>query len=194
MNSALRVVAVPTAAALLERLTPAERAVFVLREAFSYGYREIAEVLDLSEAGCRQLHRRGRQRIGGRRMSEAPGARRRRSVEGFMLAASEGDLAALERILADDVVAWADGGETVTPLVGRREVARYAVDVLARFGSAAEVEHTEVNGQTALVARVGGELAGVIAIEIADDRVTALWSVLSATKLAVITRELPGAE
>jgi DNA-binding CsgD family transcriptional regulator/ketosteroid isomerase-like protein len=194
MNSALRVVAVPTATTLLERLTPAERAVFVLREAFSYGYREIADVLDLSEAGCRQLHRRGRQRTGGRRRVEEPGARRRWSVDGFMLAAAEGDMEELGRILAEDVVAWADGGEATAPLLGREEVARYAAGELARFGEAAELEHTEVNGQTALIARVGGRLVGVIVMEIVDDRVTALWTVLNPARLASVTDGTTGAE
>ncbi|MEV7014018.1 sigma factor-like helix-turn-helix DNA-binding protein [Streptosporangium sp. NPDC051022] len=194
MNSALRVVAVPTADALLERLTPAERAVFVLREAFSYGYREIADVLDLSEAGCRQLHRDGSRRIGGPRVFEEPGVRRRWNVDGFMLAAMEGDLAALERILDADVVAWTDGGEEAAPMVGAREVARYAVRVLARFGEAAEMRHTEVNGQTALIARVDGRLVGVIVMEIVEDRITALWSVLNPTRLADVTRRTPGAE
>ncbi|MEV8631722.1 sigma factor-like helix-turn-helix DNA-binding protein [Streptosporangium sp. NPDC051023] len=193
MNSALRVVAVPTVDAPLERLTPAERAVFVLKEAFSYDYREIAEVLDLSEAGCRQLHRRGRERVGGPCAFEESGTRRRWIADSFMLAATEGDLAEVKRILARDVVAWADGGEVVTPLTGRREVARYAVSVLGRFGDAAETRHTEANGQTALVVRVDGRLAGVIVMEIVEDRVTGLWSVLNPTRLADVTRELPGA-
>ncbi len=193
MNSALRAVAVPMADALLERLTPAERAVFVLREAFSYGYREIAQILELSEAGCMQLHRRGKQRLGGPRAFEEPDARRRWNVEGFMLAAAEGDLIGLERVLADDVVAWTDGGETATLLVGRREVACYAMGVLGRFGGAAEMRHTEVNGQTTLIARADGRLAGVVVMEIVEDRITALWSVLNPTRLADVMRGLPDA-
>jgi RNA polymerase sigma-70 factor (ECF subfamily) len=90
---------------LLERLTPAERAVFVLREAFGYGHREISGVLDLSVANCRQLHRRARQRVGEQRprFRTAPG-QRRPLVEAFLAAAGEGDLPALERLLAADVV------------------------------------------------------------------------------------------
>ncbi|MEV4188761.1 sigma factor-like helix-turn-helix DNA-binding protein, partial [Streptosporangium canum] len=95
---------------LLERLTPAERAVFVLREAFSYGYREIAEVLDLSEANRRQLHLRARRRVGERPRFDAPGEHRRAIVNRFLAAASGGDLAVLEQVLAADVVAWSDGG------------------------------------------------------------------------------------
>ncbi|WP_406195254.1 sigma factor-like helix-turn-helix DNA-binding protein [Streptomyces europaeiscabiei] len=82
---------------LLERLTPTERAVYVLREAFAYGYREIAAVLDMTEANCRQLYRRaaGRVAVAEARFEPAP-ERRAGLVESFLAAAQNGDMAGLE--------------------------------------------------------------------------------------------------
>ncbi|MET9358797.1 RNA polymerase sigma factor SigJ [Streptomyces sp. NPDC006617] len=117
---------------LLERLTPTERAVYVLREAFAYGYREIAGVLDLGEANCRQLHRRAVRRVGepGSRFEPVPG-RRERLVASFLTAAREGDLAGLEKLLAEDVTWWSDGGGKVSaarrPVEGRDKVLRFVV-------------------------------------------------------------------
>ncbi|OUC96788.1 RNA polymerase subunit sigma-24 [Streptosporangium minutum] len=174
---------------LLERLTPAERAVFVLREAFSYGYREIAGVLDLSEANCRQLHLRARRRVGERPRFDAPGEHRRAIVNRFLAAASGGDLAGLEQVLAADVVAWSDGGGKVTaarrPVTGRDRVVRYVAGVMARFGMVGvEFAHAEVNGQDAFLGRGGDELVTVLVVEVADDRVIGLRAVLNPDKLS----------
>ncbi|GAA3440987.1 RNA polymerase sigma-70 factor [Planomonospora venezuelensis] len=173
---------------LLERLTPAERAVFVLREAFAYGYREIAEVLDLSEAGCRQLHHRARRRVGERRRFDAPGGRRRLIVERFLEAARSGDLAGLEQVLAADVIAWADGGGKVSaalrPVLGRAKVIRYVAGIAAGAGEGLDVRHAEVNGQDAIVALYGGQAVMVLVVDVADGVVVGLRSVLDPGKLS----------
>lgn len=96
---------------LLETLTPVERAVFVLREAMGYEYREIAEVVDKSEANCRQILARARRRVDdGSPRFEATPADRDRLATRFLAAIEGGDLAGLERLLADDVVLVGDGG------------------------------------------------------------------------------------
>jgi RNA polymerase sigma-70 factor (TIGR02957 family) len=173
---------------MLERLTPAERAVFVLREAFSYGYREIAEVLDLSEANCRQLYGRARRRVGEAPRFDAPGEQRRRIVERFLTAATSGDLAGLERLLADDVVTWADGGGRVRaalrPITGRERVVRYLAGVAARFGGGVEFGHADVNGQEAILARRGGELITVFVIEVSGGLIVGVRAVLNPKKLS----------
>ncbi|WP_307845420.1 RNA polymerase sigma-70 factor [Planomonospora sp. ID67723] len=173
---------------LLERLTPAERAVFVLREAFAYGYREIADVLDLSEAGCRQLYHRGRQRIGEPRRFDAPGEQRRTIVERFLWAAQSGDLKGLEKVLAADVVAWADGGGRVSaalrPVLGREKVIRYVAGVVAKFGEGVEARYVEANGQDAIVGLLGGQVVTVFVVEVADGMVVGLRSVLNPDKLS----------
>ncbi|GAA2859456.1 sigma-70 family RNA polymerase sigma factor [Streptosporangium fragile] len=173
---------------LLERLTPAERAVFVLREAFSYGYREIAEVLDLSEANCRQLHGRARKRVGERRRFDAPGEQRREVVERFLAAARGGDLAGLEHLLAADVVAWADGGGKVSaalrPVTGREKVVRYLAGIAARFAAGVELGHADVNGQDAILAWRDGELITVFVAEVSGGMIVGLHFILNPEKLS----------
>jgi RNA polymerase sigma factor (sigma-70 family) len=96
---------------LLQRLSPAERAAYVLREAFDYPYRRIAEILALSEANARQLATRARRRLSGEDRRPVSAGEQRRLLDAFVAAAQTGDLASLERLLAADVVAYAGGGE-----------------------------------------------------------------------------------
>ncbi|ANB05294.1 RNA polymerase subunit sigma-24 [Streptomyces ambofaciens] len=166
LESAERRDAVSTAMLfLLERLTPTERAVYVLREAFAYGHRETAEALDLTEANCRQLHRRAVARVGepGTRFPPAP-ERQEQLVRSFLAAARDGDLAGLEKLLAEDVAWWSDGGGKAgaarRPIEGRAKVARFVLGGLPKFASGWDVAVAEVNGASGLVARVG-EAAGV---------------------------------
>lgn len=174
---------------LLERLTPAERAVFVLREAFGHGHREIAEILGIDEAHSRQLHRRARAHVAEpHRRFAADDGRHRELVARFLRAAAAGDLAELERLLADDVVAWADGGGRKAarrPVAGRPKVLRYLLGLLAR----PEAEHArpfveEVNGQVAVALRGPDGLVAVVVPELADGRVTAVRLVVEENKLA----------
>ena len=120
---------------LCEQLTPAERAVFVLHEAFGYRYGEIAGIIDRSEAACRQLGHRAavRLRVEPRHARFTPpdpaeAARWRQLTRQFLAAAAIGDIASLERFLTDDVVSWSDGGGVVPaglrPVSGRAKVAR----------------------------------------------------------------------
>jgi RNA polymerase sigma-70 factor (ECF subfamily) len=90
--------------ALLEKLSPTERAVYVLREGFDYPYRRIAELLELSEANARQLLVRARARLGGKRRRPVPRDEHRRLFAAFSAASQTGDLARLEQLLAGDVV------------------------------------------------------------------------------------------
>src|SRR5262245_7316661 len=94
---------------LLERLTPAERAVFVLRAAFGYSHGEVAQVMELSEANCRQLYRRATQHVADHRTRFQPSREQReRLASRFLAAAQHGDLRGLEELLAEDVTSWAD--------------------------------------------------------------------------------------
>jgi Sigma-70, region 4 len=150
---------------LLERLTPTERAVFVLREAFGYSHREIAQILELSEVNCRQLDRRARRRLAEPRPRFRPQPRQwHRLVERFLLAAREGDLRSLQQLLTADVTAWADGGGKVTaarrPVAGPARVARYLVGALRRFVAGVELAVAEANGEPAVLGWSGGDLLG----------------------------------
>jgi RNA polymerase sigma factor (sigma-70 family) len=98
---------------LLLKLSPAERAAYVLREAFDYPYRQIGEVLALSEANARQLVTRARRRLRGEHRRPVRATEQQRLLDAFVAAAKTGDLATLEQLLAADVVANASGGELV---------------------------------------------------------------------------------
>ncbi|MEI5521817.1 RNA polymerase sigma-70 factor [Streptomyces brasiliscabiei] len=183
---------------LLERLTPTERAVYVLREAFAYSYREISGVLDLAEANCRQLHRRATARL------EVPEARfeptpERRSglVESFLAAAQEGDMAGLEKILAEDVVWWSDGGGKVSaavrPVEGREKVLRLLVGGWGKWADGLDFSLAEVNGSPALLARSGDTLAFTVSFAFRGGVVTDVRAVLNPDKLEFAGRQLTGA-
>ncbi|MGI5395998.1 sigma factor-like helix-turn-helix DNA-binding protein [Streptomyces sp. CA-251251] len=141
----------------LERLTPSGRAVYVLREAFAYGHRETAEALDRTEANCRQLYRRAVARVGepGTRFRTAP-ERQERLVRSFLTAARDGDPAGLEKVLAEDVVRWSDGGGKVgaalRPIEGRAKVARFVLGALSKSADGWDVGVAGASGASALVA------------------------------------------
>ncbi|AOR35486.1 RNA polymerase subunit sigma-24 [Streptomyces fodineus] len=180
---------------LLERLTPTERAVYVLREAFGYGHREIAGVLDLSEANCRQLYRRAVARVAAPegRFEPAP-QRQEELLTSFLTAAREGDMAGLEKLLAADVTYWGDGGGRVSaalrPIVGREKVMRFLMGGAERFTKGLDFAVVEVNGAGALVARAGDMLVGVASFELRDGLITHVRTVMNPDKLAYVQRQL----
>ncbi len=180
---------------LMERLTPAERAVFVLREAFAYRHREIAEFLDVSEANSRQLYGRARQRLGDPRPRCAPDwAQWRRLVECFLAAARGGDAAELRELLAADVTSTPDGGGKVgaarRTVVGRDRVARYLAGAMSRLApTGLELFLAEVNAAPAVLGFEGGELRGVLALEIADGHVHAVHIAANPDKLSYVARQ-----
>ncbi|MEU8378159.1 RNA polymerase sigma-70 factor [Streptosporangium sp. NPDC048865] len=178
---------------LLERLTPPERAVFVLREAFGHSHREVAEILEVSEPHARQLYRRAQRHVAeARKRFTAPPEQRRKLLELFLEATLAGDVPALERMLAEDVVAWADGGGKARavrrPLVGREQVLRY-LRVLAEYAGRIRLVPDMVNGELALVVYLDGRLSGVTAPEFDGDRVVAIRSIANPDKLAFIMKQ-----
>lgn len=181
---------------LLEQLSPAERAVFVLRQAFGYGYPELAQILDRSETSCRQLHRRAVQRLGmpgPARRFEPDVWRWRELTERFFAAAADGDVLSLEQLLAGDVVYVGDGdgsGLPVArkPVAGRSRVARLFARGFRRYVAdpefaVAQLAVAEVNGELAVLARSGGHLVMVLILESDGSAVTALWMVTAPRKL-----------
>ena len=178
---------------LLERLTPPERAVFVLREAFGHSHREIAEILDVNEAHARQLYRRAQKHVAAarKRFTVAPG-QHRQLLDQFLRATLAGDVPALERMLAEDVVATADGGgkapATRRPLAGREQVLPY---LLALSGYAGRIRLTpdEVNGEPALVVYLDDRLSGVTVPEFDGDRIVALRTITNPDKLAFLATQ-----
>ncbi|GAA3242749.1 RNA polymerase sigma factor SigJ [Nonomuraea helvata] len=181
---------------LLERLTPTERAVFVLREAFGHSHAEIGDILDIDEAHSRQLHRRARAHVGEpRKRFESDREQHRRIVQSFLEATVTGDVAALERLLAADVVAWADGGGATAarrPVLGPAKVIRYLRGLPSRPEAAGvRAEILDVNGEPAvLVRQPDGDVLAIMALEIAGDRVVAIRTMVSPAKLAFAAVQL----
>jgi len=175
---------------MLERLTPLERAAFLLREVFEYDYPEVARVLERREAGVRQLVTRARRHIGaGRPRFDADAAERDRLLERFVAAAQEGDLAGLESALAEDAVLYSDGGGKATaarkPIAGAARIAR-AVAAFTRRERRRKFsgQLTHVNGQPGRVLRTpGGEVWSVLSIDVAGGRIQTVWIMRNPEKL-----------
>ena len=179
---------------LLERLSPAERAAYVLREAFAYSAREVAELIGTSEANARQLHARARRHLGGEVAQPVDPERWHDLVARFFAAAQDGDLARLEELFTEDVEARADGGGRVNaarrPVHGRGKVARYLLGVLQKFAEGLAPALIEVNGEPALVATAGDELRAVWFFETDGEVITGLKLVINPEKLAFAGRQL----
>ncbi len=173
---------------LLEKLNPVERAAYVLHEAFGYPYRRIAEILETSEANARQLARRARQRLGSERAAPAPAPVQRRLLEAFVAAARGGQVDELERLFAEDAVAYSDGGGNVhasrRDIVGRSRVATFLDNVLRKYWSQATFEVAEVNGGEALVLRDATDAPiAVLSTDGSDAGIEKLLVVLNPDKL-----------
>jgi RNA polymerase sigma-70 factor (ECF subfamily) len=176
---------------LLERLTPEERAVLVLREAFGYDYEEIGTVLDKRPDACRQLLSRARKHVEAERPRFDPDPVQRDTLAArFVDAARGGDLEELVALLAPDAVLVGDGGGKARaisrPLVGGPAVAQ-ALTNFAREGAmrGVTVELVRVNGQPGLrTIAPDGSLVNVVGIDVADSRVVRLHSILNPDKLA----------
>jgi RNA polymerase sigma factor (sigma-70 family) len=176
---------------LLESLSPPERAVFLLREVFGYGYPEIAEITGKTEAACRQIFVRARRHIDEGRPRFETSRAEGEELTGLFLAASRGgDMSTLLERLAPDVLFYGDSGGLgeitfITPVVGRDRVAEVVRVQLARtIQLGAELRAAWVNGQPGLlVSDAEGGLIAVIALEVLDSQVQAIRTVANPDKL-----------
>lgn len=181
---------------LLERLTPTERAAYVLREAFGYAYVDIARIIRLSQAAARQLVSRARKHIAeGKRTTVVP-SKRRALLDAFVAAARVGDLAALERLFAEDVVSRADSGGVVrpaarVPVVGRRKVARLLQVHAEVFWTGVTVLPLAVNGEIALGVERDGELVCVLTLTASDGGIDEILWQMNPAKLERVGRSWP---
>ena len=175
---------------LLERLSPEERAVYVLREAFEYDFTEIAEIVGKSEANCRQILSRARRRIDDERPRfDADPEQRRTLADRFLAAARRGDMQGLVDLLAPGVVITGDGGGKARalprPMVGAEAVARALIGFYAlgeRWG--VTLEPVVVNGQPGFRSVDGdGRVLNVVGIDVVGGRVARIFSVLNPDKL-----------
>ncbi|NKY87775.1 RNA polymerase sigma-70 factor [Nocardia veterana] len=181
---------------VLETLTPTERAVFVLREAFGFGYDDIAAAVDKTPAAVHQIAHRARRHVEARRPRRTVTARETEAaVVAFRTALETRDLQGLLDVLAPDVVAISDGGgirqASPRPVLGADKVARFIVGGLAKNGVELAVEAAIVNGGPALALYMNGELDGVMTMRVADTRITDLYYVRNPQKLTRIDAEIP---
>jgi len=179
---------------VLETLAPTERAVFVLREVFDFGYDEIAEAVDKSPAAVRQIAHRARVHVAARRpRGVVSPAEARDALDAFQRAAETGDLQSLLDILAPDVVFLGDGGgvkqAVLRPVVGADKVARLLATGLGRIAAAASLQPAQVNGYPALILRLNGEIDTVVAVRIDDGLITGLYAMRNPEKLSHMERE-----
>jgi RNA polymerase sigma-70 factor (ECF subfamily) len=189
---------------LLETLSPPERAVFLLREVFDYDYDTIASMLDTTAANCRQLLSRAKSRIAeGKPRATAdthagPDAHKR-LVEAFLGSLQRGDAGELATILADDVEWWADGGGKVAaagrPLFGRESVLKLLLGIrrgAASLGDALSTSVASINGEPAIVVRVGDRIDSVYVCSIAGSHIAAVHAVRNPDKLQYLKGQLQG--
>jgi len=187
---------------VLETLSPLERAVFVLREAFGMPHSEIAEVLGRKEEAVRQLARRARDHVRERRIRfDADQTEQRRVTERFLQAVSNGDLEALMEVLSPGVTLVADGGGRALaprrPVRGADKVARFLVAVAneeqtARFlhsvgsdpSAEVRVHPTQVNGGPGVVITAGGEPITALVLDVSEGLVQTVHLVANPEKLA----------
>lgn len=191
---------------LLERLTPNERAVYVLREAFGHSHREIAEILDLTEAASQQIFHRAKKHVAdGRSRTEIDEATARRIVEEFLAAATSGQTDLLVRMLTEDAVAIGDGGGKVPARAkafeGALAVAKFMRGLFkpseakrALIGGSADIWATTANGSPAVVVAVDGRVVGVMCLEIDAEGIAAFRSQVNPDKLERATRRWAAAE
>ncbi|MFI5908737.1 RNA polymerase sigma factor SigJ [Dactylosporangium sp. NPDC051541] len=166
---------------LMERLTPPQRAVYVLKTAFAVPYPEIGQILERSTEDCRQLYHRAVAALAGKaRFSTDPGELAR-VLDGFLAAARRGDLRQLERLLHEDVVVWSDGGGRARaarkPILGRDRTIRFFAAIAGRPLTDTPAD---INGQPALL--IDGRVRYTLSIALIDGRIAGIFMVSNPEK------------
>ncbi|MQY34020.1 hypothetical protein SRB17_19860 [Streptomyces sp. RB17] len=173
---------------LLEKLNPVERAAYVLREAFDYPYKRIADILETSEANTRQLVTRARKHLAAERREPVSRTAHRRLMEVFLAAAQTGDLAVLEDVLTEDVVSYSDGGgmrgASKIPVFGLPHVSRYLAAFAPRFWPQSGVRWVEANGRPAVLVSEEGKAKALLCADVSARGIERLMWVMNPAKLA----------
>lgn len=182
---------------LLERLSPEQRVVYVLREGFGLGYDEIAGHVDKSAAACRQIFRRAQMRLTDeQRPTIAPRAEHQQLAERFLAAFSSGDASGVAEVLAKDVVWTSDGGPdrlaARRPIVGIDRVSRAWARIGGKITTDMQLScaFADLNGAPAMIVRDHGKLDRVFAFDIRDGRISAVRTMLNLDKLRHLDRAL----
>ena len=177
---------------LLEKLSPTERAAYVLREAFDYSYRQIADILQMEEPNARQLVSRARKHVADGRRTPASSKEQQRLLEAFIGAAQKGDLATLEGLFAEDVVSYSDGGGVVrtaarAPVAGRERVAKFVTAFASHFWIGITLRWVETNGQGSVLLSRDGIPVALATIDASAQGIDQVMWILRPSKLAAIS-------
>ena len=176
---------------LLEKLTPTERAAYVLREAFDYSYRMIADVVQLSEPAVRQLVSRARKHLAAERRTPASAPEQRRLLSAFLVAAQSGDLSELESLFAADVVSYSDGNGVKLaariPVAGRTRVAKFVSAFSSHFWKDVDLRWIETNGQASVVISRDGEAFTVVSVTASDEGIDQLLWMMNPAKIVGVS-------
>ena len=173
---------------LLEKLTPNERAAYVLREALDYEYDRIAEILQATPASARQLVSRARKHLASEKRVTAPEPDQRRLLEAFLAAAQRGEASDLEALFAVDAGSWTDGNGVKLaariPVLGASRVAKFVAAFSSHFWIGKEIGWTRVNDQPAVTLSENGRVTTMLTLTASADGITRLLWVMSPDKLA----------
>ncbi|BCJ76422.1 DNA-directed RNA polymerase sigma-70 factor [Catellatospora sp. IY07-71] len=184
---------------LMERLSPPERAVYLLHEVFSYSHTETAEILDITESASQQHLHRARRRISTerRRSGDVDPVAARRVVEEFLAAASSGRTDRLVALLTDDATAISDGAGLVETLLRHDTAPRIAAVARAGFkptpakrrlaGGTPAVHYAAVNGGPAVLFVLGDRVVGAVTFEVTHGRIATVLGIAAPTRLARLT-------
>ncbi|HZD49462.1 MAG TPA: RNA polymerase sigma-70 factor [Silvibacterium sp.] len=179
---------------LLEKLSPNERAAYVLREAFDYSYRDIGDILQLTEANARQLVTRARKHVADERRAQVSSAEHRRFLEAFLSAAQKGDITALKEIFNEDVVSITDGGGITgaarIPVVGSERVAKYIARFASHFWTNVTLSWMQVNGQSSVLITRGDVSIALFTVDATPQGISQILWVMNPAKLAGISGSL----
>ena len=175
---------------VLERLSPTERAAYILREAFDYPYDELATMLQSTEPAVRQLVSRARKRIRAERRTEVSGSQQKKLLSAFVEAARSGDLAVLEQLLAKDAISYSDGGGAARasrfPVVGRERVAKYHRAFHSRFWAGVTVEFGRANGRAVAMLERDGVVFAVCTVIASDDGIDEVLWMMNPAKITAV--------
>ncbi|QJD94192.1 RNA polymerase sigma-70 factor [Duganella dendranthematis] len=180
---------------VLERLSPEERAAFLMRQVFEHEYADIADMLGKSEAACRQMVHRAQQRVQQQQPRFAVPREQHQALLGrFMAAAQNGDRAAMKTLLADDVQLVADGGGKVNSylrvLHGAGRVAGSFWSLEHQYPQQVMYRQARINGEPGLLRYVGGKLESAQSFLIDNDRIIAVFIVRNPDKLAGVPQTI----
>ena len=177
---------------LLEKLTPTERAAYILREAFDYSYGQIAHTIRSTESNARQIVTRARKHISDGRRKVVSSSQQKRLLTAFISASQKGDLPALEKLFASDVISYADGGGAVhvarLPVQGRERVANYFASVGSFMGAGVTIEWIETNGQAGALVLRNGKAIGLATIEASKEGIFRILLIMRPSKLVAISQ------